>query len=785
MTATAATPSPTRVSTVATELALTSVTLATGLAFSRLFIEGGFLVPVLLAASFSHAAAAAMRRAGWTIVRSAAASFLGLVLTVTWLRYLDTTAFGLPTFATADALRLDADQAWATFQDVVAPSPVEPGFVVALMVALWAAAFLADWAAFRLWSPVEAVVPGCALFIFASLLGAAQDEVLLTTIFVATVMLFELLHHVTKQITTRHWINAQAARGNRTLVAGGALMGALAVGAAALVGPALPGADDTPVVEWRDIGDDSPARVTVSPMVSIRSQLVQQADVEVFTVEADRPAYWRLTALDTFDGTIWKSSGSFEDVDGVLPRGGPALQGEQSLSQRFEIEALSSLWLPVAFEPIEVDTDGVDLVYEADTSTVIVSNERSSSDGLTYDAVSVDPEVDEATLNQIGPVPEAIAARFLSLPADYDPALTEQARQLTAAGATPYQQSLLLQDYFRSQFTYNDQVELDHDIDSIEEFLRIKEGYCEQFAGTFAAFARSIGIPARVAVGFTWGDQDAEDPRLFRVTGRHAHAWPEVWLPGAGWVPFEPTPSRGNPLAQDITRVPAAQAAPREGVDPPSSSTTTAGGSPTTTTPRTQPTRPDGSLETERDTPTAVAAADERNPLSRLLLPVAMVLAALALYAVVVILMHRLLRRRQVDALLRSVGRRGDSEADLLLSRRARLAWFDAAQHLATAGLVRRPTETAHEFARRVLNCTDLAAETITGLATLEVAATYGTHPPTEAAVLGAEEHVGTIAAWVRAHTSLRDRLRATLDPRPLLPTGQRVVGPGALATER
>jgi Transglutaminase-like superfamily len=91
-----------------------------------------------------------------------------------------------------------------------------------------------------------------------------------------------------------------------------------------------------------------------------------------------------------------------------------------------------------------------------------------------------------------------------------------------------------------------------HSNEALLQFLfETRRGYCEQFSAAFAALARSVGLPARVAVGFTPGVQDDNDPTLFRVRGVHAHAWPEVYLGEYGWVPFEPTITRGPPRAQN------------------------------------------------------------------------------------------------------------------------------------------------------------------------------------------------------------------------------------------
>ncbi len=75
----------------------------------------------------------------------------------------------------------------------------------------------------------------------------------------------------------------------------------------------------------------------------------------------------------------------------------------------------------------------------------------------------------------------------------------------------------------------------------LETFLfSHKAGYCQQFSGSMALLLRMAGIPARVASGFTSGDQDATGEWV--VSDLNAHAWVEVWFPTYGWVRFDPTP---------------------------------------------------------------------------------------------------------------------------------------------------------------------------------------------------------------------------------------------------
>jgi hypothetical protein len=140
-----------------------------------------------------------------------------------------------------------------------------------------------------------------------------------------------------------------------------------------------------------------------------------------------------------------------------------------------------------------------------------------------------------------------------SVPADLPEVVGATARQVTAGATSTYEAALALQMWFQEQFEYSLEVRPGHGNSAIEAFLRDRIGYCEQFAGTYAAMLRTLGIPSRVAVGFTSGVPVGDGE--FSVLGRNAHAWPEVWFDDIGWIAFEPTPGRGAPNAQSYTQL--------------------------------------------------------------------------------------------------------------------------------------------------------------------------------------------------------------------------------------
>ena len=746
------------------ELSLLALTLAAVAGFGRV-LAGDWWGPLAAVAVVAHGTAVVARRRGLGVPTAAAAEVVTCSLALLWTVFPHTTVLGLPTGDTLGAVDDALGSAWRTFQDATPPAPVEPGLLLAAGLAVAVAAFLADWAALRLWSPYEAMVPATSLFVFCALLGEGRGELAVAGAFAATAVAFLLCHRVARQARSSAWVTPEVQRASRATLLAGAGLGSLALVAGLVVGPALPGADDEAVISWESDPSGPGQRVTISPLVDIRGRLVDQPDVEVFTVQATERSYWRLTSLDTFEDGIWKSSGRYRAVDGPLPSGEGSVAPMTRSDQVFQIEALAALWLPAAFEPRRVEAPG-DVRYHAASGTLIVDTDVADSDGMAYRVASDLPRFTAERLRTAdAEVPGDVADQYLTLPDDVPALATTTAQEVAGGGTTPYDRARALQDWFQSSFTYDLDVGPGHGGDAIEQFLSARRGYCEQFAGTFAVMARSLGIPARVAVGFTPGEVDPDDPQTYHVRGEHAHAWPEVWLGQFGWVPFEPTPGRGAPGAEDHTGLPEAQ-----DTSGPVTAPTTA------TTATTLPPTPDGSPTPDPSTTLAPAPQGEvpslptgdgtGTPLVVQVLGVALLLAVAYVALTPVALATRRRRRRQ---------RAQGTEAQV------RLAWVEALEDLAAVGAVHRPQETNHEFADRAAGRLPEAADRLGVLATDADAAAFapgGLDP----AVAGRSRATATaVHDAVGRRLSRPQRLARWLDPRPLLGrpgTGRHRVGP-------
>ncbi len=724
-----------------TEWALLALTLATIAGFGRLFTEG-FFWQLALVALYSHGAASLCRTRGLGVLASALVCAAGLVPLLTCVFFWGESTFGLPGAAVWGAADTALADAWGVFSDVVAPTPPLTGFLVTTAVAVSVAAFLADWAAFRLWSPYEAVVPTATLFVFGALLGRG-GHVVAAGLFAAAAVVFVLLHRV-ERLDSGSWVGeATSARGS--LVSQGVAIASVALLVGVIGGPLLPGADSPPVIDVRGGGDGSSRRVTVSPLVDIRQRLVEQSDAVVFTVEADSARYWRLTSLDIFDGEIWRSGGKYKEASTELPSGAESAASRTAVTQSYEIDALSALWLPAAYEPRSLDPAD-DARYQAESGTLIVDTDIETSDGYAYTVVSEVPSFDPEELRNAPPPSPEVVARFAVEPRGFSDASRQEARTAVGGATTDYDRARALQDWFQmpGNFRYDLEAQPGHGATAIDAFLASRVGYCEQFAGTFAAMARDLGIPARVAVGFTPGDLTGD---TYVVRGKHAHAWPEVWFEGFGWVPFEPTPGRGMPEALAWTGLTPDQA-DADGTG--ATSTTAPEVTSPTTTPDTAPVAPFADLETAPDAGGSgtTGSGDGLHPvLSFARIPLA--LAILYLLAVPALLALRRTRRRA-----------GAAEP----AQRVLLAWDEA---LEVARIDRRWDETYLELADRAGDRYPYLRSDLRVLADQATAADFWTVEP--AAASEAEDAAAGVATAVTDRTSTWERLLRAEDARRLL----------------
>ena len=760
------------------ELALAAVTTTSVVSFSRLFIGWSFFWPLVIVVAYSHIVAVVLRRRGVGIAVSAAISTIGFIVLASWMWFASSTTFGIPDASTWTAFTTSLTDSWGAFQELTAPVPVQTGFVIAAAIAVFFAVFLADWAAFRLWSPVESLVPALTLFVFCTLLGSEQQRLTSAFGFCAASLFFLLVHRVARLETSSGWLTADIERGSRWLFRAGTGLAAIAVLGGVIVGPRLPTANDRPLLDFREGDGGGPSsRVTVSPLVDINGRLVDQSDVELFTVESTAPSYWRLTALDTFDGEIWRSGGRYGEASGDLGANTPDIAGVDALTQHFEIEQLGALWLPAAFQPVNIEAQGFEPRYERSSDTLIVDTRYTSSDQLSYDVQSEIPApTGEQLAASTATVPEDMTS-YLDLPTDFSTRAEQLALDISdKAGATdPYHDALALQDFFRDtgvfaddEFTwqYDTDVQNGHSNDAIETFLRDQRGYCEMYAGTYAAMARSIGLPARVAVGFTWGDvepgdvDDPDDPNdtvTYQVKGKHAHAWPEVWLgEQVGWVAFEPTPGRGAPSMAAYAGVEQQQTDQSgDGASTSSTTATTAPGTSSTTTPSQNP---EDLLDLlSEDASNAAGSEDDGAPFVVKLGLVALFLLALVVLYVIGTLAYTALHRR----------RRRDRATEP--GAQVAVAWQESVEDLELLGIVRRPQETHTEFAQRAGSMLPEREGQLDELALLADVVTYSPGGPVEADAERADAAAATIASTVKSRVRWQTVLRHRLDPRRLV----------------
>ncbi|MFF5972564.1 DUF3488 and DUF4129 domain-containing transglutaminase family protein [Streptomyces sp. NPDC012769] len=340
----------------------------------------------------------------------------------------------------------------------------------------------------------------------------------------------------------------------------GRRIGAAALGIALVVPFALPGLDGGFLGQSGD-GEGSDGQggtiSAVNPLVSLQDNLRQPKDREVLryrtNAESTGNLYLRLVALDQFDGTAWKSSvRPIQDVPEDLPWPDGLAQdvrAPQVTTNFVASPAYNQKWLPMPYPASKVSISGN---WRYEPAGRMLVGDGQDTRGARYTVTSLDVRPTGEQLAGSPAAPDKLRREYTRVPATLPAEVRSTALDVTRGARNDYERAVRLQDWFADDggFRYDVNADSGTGVQAISRFLKDKKGFCVHFSFSMAAMARSLGIPARVAVGFMPGTPQSDGSVSVGI--RDAHAWPELYFEGAGWTRFEPTPSRGT--APDYTR---------------------------------------------------------------------------------------------------------------------------------------------------------------------------------------------------------------------------------------
>ncbi|HWL43085.1 MAG TPA: transglutaminaseTgpA domain-containing protein [Ilumatobacter sp.] len=513
-------------------------------------------------------------------------------------------------------------------------------------------------------------------------------------------------------------------RGERAVLVSLAVVGAAAVGTAAVV--AWPGRADP-----RDVADANRSAVLMRSLEATVALRAAQPPLEQFVVTDESaligqrmPTRWRVGALAEYDGQRWMPEIEVRPIGNRLaPDPPPGPDAPPTGRYRIVLRTAHTELVPLPGPPIELTGDPTPRI-ETDIDRVVVKLSTSAPAGtlLTLTA-ELAPTIGEVA-------PAAIVERPIS---DFEAEFTDAANDIVGEGETLTRLQRLEQELRSWQLDPAAPGAGQQQLLLKRFVFDTQRGTAEQFVSAFVLLARSLGFDARVATGFVVGPDEAASP--LTVTSKHAAAWPEVHVADAGWLAFDPVPERQTGDEQPPDPQPEAQtpAAAQPPIDPPA-----------------RPGDPDAAADEETDTADA-GWGSFATWAGRAVVLIALVTlpAALALAAILAV---KVVRRR-----------RRNTAADP--AERVRGAWANATDALVDAGLAIEPSWTDDRIAAMGAPLAGSAPHELRRLATMSTAATFG---PAAAPTVDAVATERLVREAMAARLTPTQRLRWRLSLRSL-----------------
>ncbi|MDW4909034.1 DUF3488 and transglutaminase-like domain-containing protein [Streptomyces sp. ADMS] len=543
----------------------------------------------------------------------------------------------------------------------------------------------------------------------------------------------------------------------------GRRIGAVALGVALVVPLALPSLDGgllNAAGSGTGSGGGGGTISAVNPLVSLRDSLNVNEDRQVMSVrnstEDTQDLYLRIVSLDSFDGTAWKpAQRQIQDVPDRFPNPVGLNAGVRRSEVTTTISAANWYaqdWLPMPYPATGVKIDG-SWRFEP-VGRTLVGDHGQNTRGARYTVTSLDVQ---PTAQQLAEAPEpapALVREFTQVPESLPTVVARTAREVTAGSTNAYEQAVKLQDYFSVSggFRYDTQVQVGSGSNAVARFLRDKEGFCVHFSFAMASMARTLGIPARVAVGFAPGTPQPDG--TVSVGQRDAHAWPELYFEGVGWTRFEPTPTRGSVPEYTQSQAPGSNI-PDPDVPSQQASVGPSDSASASETCTAAQRRLDGGCASE-SAQTALGTDDDNDWWS------AALGWTLGVLAVIALLLLPMLWRLRVRAVRLGAHGRGDADAAV----HALSAWQELTDTAWDFGISPEESQTPRKAAARIVRLGHLDPPAADAVHRVADAVEQVLYAPSPRPTAGLAEDVRRVSVALRTTVSRGTELRATFAPR-------------------
>ena len=693
----------------------------------------------------------------------------GLLLHLTAVFCTDGALFGIiPTPDSLQLLRAGIDEGFQNINDFATPVPTTTGLVLLTAGALGLTTIVVDVVAVSLRRPAASGLALLALYAVpvAVVLGGVP-----WVLFAIAACGYLMLLLVEGRDRLSHWGRPVSATPRSTGPVGGRILappdeapapltgqriGAVAIALAVILPLMVPGMTGNTLNKLGQTGAGDGTGNGNGPLnefAALRGQLRQGQQVTLMTVGTNqRPEYLRTKVLDRYqDNSGWSASNvsARTSVGGgaPLPTPDPEDQGTGSTTDyNIDVQLTGDYndnYLPVYYAPRQVNNVGDDWRYDSGKS-VVVANRRQGDFRYTVTGNEPTPSVEE--LQNSPPLSDdergQLPTRLTVQPSNLQKPVIDTAKSITAGITSPYLQAKAINDYFTDgtqHFSYSEVTIDGNSGNKLVDFLRNKQGFCEQYAAAMAVMLRVVNIPSRVVLGYTPGVQG--DDGRWVVTNHDAHAWVEAYFAGVGWTYFDPTPlTDGRTVAPAYAPRAQASTGPSSGL---SASANPSAGPTANQIPQEDlnPGSSDGGLQG-----------------SGLITPRRLLVTAIVLVVLLLLLVPALVRVSVRRRRLRTAGGADAAAA-------ARAAWDEVVGTAADYGVPVRASETPRGLARRLgheLDLDDGAGRGLRLVALAEERARYAAHAGVDGDLPDA---VRAVRHGLRGEADRRRRWRATLLP--------------------